>query len=97
MIKTKPYTADEIREIVSIKAREQNITLSKDALEHLTKIGEEHSLRYALQLLTPAYIIAKEKGKSVVDREEVEYVKRHFISVRESVEYVKSLEEKFLR
>jgi TBP-interacting protein len=97
IIKTKPYTADEIREIVSIKAREQNITLSKDALEHLTKIGEEHSLRYALQLLTPAYIIAKEKGKSVVDREEVEYVKRHFISVRESVEYVKSLEEKFLR
>jgi len=27
----------------------------------------------------------------------VEYVRRHFVSVKESVEYVKSLEEKFLK
>jgi TBP-interacting protein TIP49 len=63
----------------------------------LTSIGVEHSLRYALQLLVPSYIIAKEKGKAVVGQEEVEYAKKHFISVKESVEYVKSLEEKFLR
>ncbi|MEM0484459.1 RuvB-like helicase [Pyrobaculum aerophilum] len=97
IIKTRPYTAEEIREIITIKAKEQNISLSKDALELLTKIGVEHSLRYALQLLTPAYIIAKERGKASVTKDEVEYVKSHFISVKESVEYVKSLEEKFLR
>jgi TBP-interacting protein len=27
----------------------------------------------------------------------VEYVKKHFVSVKESVEYVKTLEEKFLK
>ncbi|MCU7788436.1 hypothetical protein ODS41_10995 [Pyrobaculum sp. 3827-6] len=86
-----------MREIITIKAREQNVPLGRDALELLTAIGAEHSLRYALQLLTPAYIIAKERGRSTVTREEVEYVKRHFVSVKESVEYVKSLEEKFLR
>ncbi|WP_148682538.1 MULTISPECIES: RuvB-like helicase [Pyrobaculum] len=97
IIRTRPYTADEVREIITIKAREQNVPLGRDALELLTAIGAEHSLRYALQLLTPAYIIAKERGRSTVTREEVEYVKRHFVSVKESVEYVKSLEEKFLR
>ncbi len=97
IIRTRPYTADEVREIITIKAREQNVPLGGDALELLTAIGAEHSLRYALQLLTPAYIIAKERGRSTVTREEVEYVKRHFVSVKESVEYVKSLEEKFLR
>jgi TBP-interacting protein len=63
----------------------------------LTDIGVDHSLRYALQLLVPAYITTKEKGKSAVTKEEVEYVKKHFVSVKESVEYVKSLEEKFLK
>ncbi|MEZ0319020.1 MAG: RuvB-like helicase [Pyrobaculum sp.] len=97
IIKTRPYNADEVREIIKIKAKEQNISLSEEALQLLTKVGTEHSLRYALQLLTPAYIIAKERGKSTVGREEVEYVKAHFVSVKESIEYVKSLEEKFLK
>ncbi|MEM1598580.1 MAG: RuvB-like helicase [Pyrobaculum sp.] len=97
IIKTRPYNAEEVREIIKIKAKEQNISLSEEALQLLTKIGAEHSLRYALQLLTPAYIIAKERGKSAVGREEVEYVKAHFVSVKESIEYVRSLEEKFLK
>jgi TBP-interacting protein len=97
IIRTRPYTAEEIKEIIQIKAREQNISLSDDALKLLTEIGVDHSLRYALQLLVPAYITAKEKGKSTVTKEEVEYVRKHFVSVKESVEYVKSLEEKFLK
>jgi TBP-interacting protein len=97
IIRTRPYTAEEIREIIQIKAREQNISLSDDALKLLTDIGVDHSLRYALQLLVPAYITTKEKGKSAVTKEEVEYVKKHFVSVKESVEYVKTLEEKFLK
>ncbi|AFA40654.1 DNA helicase TIP49, TBP-interacting protein [Pyrobaculum oguniense TE7] len=97
IIRTRPYTAEEIREIISIKANEQKVPLTKEALDLLTSIGVDHSLRYALQLLTPAYIVAKERGKGSVGREEIEEVRRHFVSVKESVEYVKSLEEKFLR
>lgn len=97
IIRTRPYTAEEIKEIIQIKAREQNISLSDDALKLLTAIGVEHSLRYALQLLVPAYITAKERGKSTVESRDVEYVKKHFVSVKESVEYVKTLEEKFLK
>lgn len=97
IIRTRPYTPEEVREIVLIKAKEQNIAVDKPALEFLTSIGVEHSLRYALQLLIPAHIVARERGRTAVTREDVEYVKRHFISVKESVEYVKSLEEKFLK
>ncbi|MFZ8841243.1 MAG: RuvB-like domain-containing protein, partial [Pyrobaculum sp.] len=97
IIRTRPYTAEEIREIIQIKAREQNIFLSDDALKLLTTIGVEHSLRYALQLLVPAYITAKERGESIIEDRDVEYVKKHFVSVKESVEYVKTLEEKFLK
>lgn len=97
IIRTRPYTAEEIREIILIKAKEQGVALSEEALRLLTSIGVEHSLRYALQLLIPAYIMAKDRGKNTVGKEEVEYVRSHFISVKESVEYVKELESKFLR
>ncbi len=97
IIKTKPYTEDEIREIIKIRAKEEDVPLSDDALQALTEVGRSRSLRYALQLLTPAYILAKQRGKDVVTRDEIEYVKKLFVDVQESVRYLKEFEEKFLR
>ena len=44
-IHTTSYTADEIRTILSIRATEEEVELSGDALALLTKIGQETSLR----------------------------------------------------
>ncbi|MEM1519321.1 MAG: RuvB-like helicase [Pyrobaculum sp.] len=97
IIKTRPYTSEEVKEIIRIKAKEQNINLDEAALDLLTSIGVEHSLRYSLQLLTPAHIVAKERGRSAITREDLEYVRKYFISIKESIEYVKSLEGMFLK
>ena len=97
IIKTRPYTEDEIREIIKIRADEEDIPLSDDAVEELTRIGVERSLRYAVQLMEPARILAERKGKTRVTAEEVREVARYFVDVRESVEYIRKYEEKFLR
>jgi len=97
IIKTRPYTEQEVREIIKIRAREEKVELTDDALEALTKIAVEHSLRHAIQLLAPAQIRAREAGRTKVTREDVEYVKRLFMSVRESVEYIKQYESLLLR
>ncbi|WP_291765875.1 RuvB-like helicase [Caldivirga sp. UBA161] len=97
IIRTRPYNEDEVREIVSIRAREEGVKLSNDALGYLTKIGVENSLRYAIQLLTPAQIRAKEQNRDNVTKDDVEYVRKLFLSLRESVEYVKQHEELFLK
>jgi len=97
IIRTKPYTADEVREIIKIRAREEKVSLSNDALEELTKVGTEESLRYAIQLLAPAQLRAQEVGHKEVMKDDVEYVKRLFLSVKESVQYVKEYENYFLR
>ncbi|MFB6471181.1 MAG: RuvB-like helicase [Vulcanisaeta sp. AZ3] len=97
IIKTKPYTADEVREIIKIRAREEKVSLSNEALEELTKIGAEESLRYAIQLLSPAQLRAMEVGHKEIAKEDVEYVRRLFLSVKESVQYVKEYENYFLR
>jgi len=97
IIRTRPYGDSEVREIIKIKAEEEGIKLGDDALERLTKIGAEESLRYAIQLLVPAYIRAKDVGRSSVTREDVEYAKNLFASLKESVNYVKQYEELFLK
>ncbi|MEM1630897.1 MAG: RuvB-like helicase [Thermofilum sp.] len=97
IIKTSEYTADEIREIIKIRSHEEGVDLSPDALESLVRLGVERSLRYAVQLLYPAKIVAERRGRSKVEREDVEQVARLFISTKESAEYLKQYEERFLR
>jgi TBP-interacting protein len=97
IIKTRFYNEQEIKEIIKIRAREEKVDLSEEALETLTKIGVEYSLRYAVQLLSPALIRAREMGRSRVEREDVEYIKKLFVSTKESVEYIKEQEKYFLR
>jgi TBP-interacting protein len=50
IINTRLYTEEEIMEILKIRAREENVNITEEALNYLTKIGVETSLRYAVQL-----------------------------------------------
>jgi len=97
IIKTRPYTPEEIREILKIRAREEGVDLDPDALELLVKIGSSESLRYAAQLLTPAKIIAELRGLSRVDAAAVEEAAKLFVSMKESMAYLRELEEAFLK
>ncbi len=97
IIPTRPYTPDEIREIIKIRAAEEEIELSDEALEKLVEIGAETSLRYAVQLMEPARLLATIDGSEKVKPEHVERARRLFIDVRQSVEYLKKFEEAFLK
>ena len=71
IVRTGHYTEDEIRELISVRAREESVRLGKDALDYLTKIGLENGLRYAAQLLTPAQIRTKEQNGDSVTKDDV--------------------------
>ncbi|WP_297438246.1 RuvB-like helicase [Thermococcus sp.] len=88
IINTEPYGKDEIREIVRIRAREENIEVSDEAMEYLAELGERTSLRYAVQLLAPASILA---GNNRVEREHVEKAQEYFADIGRSMEFVESL------
>ena len=97
IIRTRPYTEDEIKEILKIRAKEEKVELEDEALEYLTKIGAQFSLRYAVQLLTPAKEVALLDGRKRVSVKDVERVRSLFVDIKQSVEYIKQYEEKFLR
>jgi len=86
IIPTRPYKPDEIRDIILVRSDELDIPLSEEALEELTRIGSERSLRYALQLLDPAYVIASRRGSPRVEKKDVEEAERLFADLRKSVE-----------
>ena len=97
IIPTRPYNAEEIREIIKIRASEEEIEITGEALEELVKIGVETSLRYAVQLMEPARIIAMNNGRSKVTVEDVKKAHSLFIDVNSSVKYLKEYEEKFMK
>ncbi len=97
IIPVRPYTPDEMREIIKIRAAEEEVEITDEALEALVKIACERSLRYAVQLLQPARIVAERKGHKKVTAEDVEEVAKLFVDVKQSVEFAKKWEEKFLR
>ena len=96
IIKTRPYTREEIEKIIEIRAEEEGIKLSEDALKEIGAIGEERSLRYAIHLMQPAKVIAMRHGHDTVTAEDVKEAERKFVDVKDSVNYVEQFKEKFL-
>lgn len=62
IIKTTPYNLEDVVKILAIRASTENLKLSTDALSHLGSIGANTSMRYAIQLLNPAHVLALTQG-----------------------------------
>jgi len=97
IIPTRPYNSDEVREIIKIRAEEMEVELTNEALEKLVELGVKKSLRYAVQLMEPARILAETRGSSKIEARDVENASKLFIDVSMSVEYLKQYEEKFMK
>ncbi|MEM1541683.1 MAG: RuvB-like domain-containing protein [Ignisphaera sp.] len=97
IIPFRPYTENEIKEIIKIRASEEEIELSSEAIDYLVKIAGDRGLRYAVQLMHPAKIIAERKGRSEVRSEDIEEATKLFIDISQSIALAKSWESKLLK
>ncbi|NXN98722.1 RUVB2 protein, partial [Rhinopomastus cyanomelas] len=61
IISTSPYGDKETRQILRIRCEEEDVEMSDDAYSVLTRIGLETSLRYAIQLITAASLVARKR------------------------------------
>lgn len=96
IITTEPYSRDEIRKIIEIRAEEMGVSIEERAKERLTEIGERMSLRYAVQLLAPANEFAKLRNSAKIELQDVERAESIFSDVSQSSAYLKKWEEKML-
>ena len=52
------------------------IEIEEDALAHLATIGTKTSLRYVVQMITPAFVLAETLGKSKISKDEVDEISK---------------------
>merc|ERR1719446_1014606 len=57
IIRTMPYSLQEIVQILSIRSQIDGLTVEEEAFAYLGEIGVRSTLRYAVQLLTPAKVL----------------------------------------
>merc|ERR1719383_1456948 len=84
IISTTPYSQREIRKIVDIRAEEEDVEMTEDAKNLLTKIGIESTLRYAIHLITVANLVALKRKSQEVDVQDIRKVYSLFVDVKRS-------------
>ncbi|KAM0752477.1 putative RVB1-RUVB-like protein [Meredithblackwellia eburnea MCA 4105] len=84
IVRTLPYERDEIKRVIEIRAKVEGLVVSPEALDKLADDGVKSSLRYALQLLTPAAILAKLAGRSEIALEDVGETDSLFLDAKSS-------------
>ena len=91
IIPTRPYGAADIKLITQIRTKTEGLDLSEAAVARIAQRGVDTSLRYALQLLTPASILAKVRGGGnavKIEEQDVGEAEELFIDVGRSREIV---------
>jgi RuvB-like protein 2 len=96
IISTSPYTEPEVKQILKIRCDEEDVEMTNDALDLLTKIGLETSLRYAIQMITAAALVcAKRKGQEV-DVEDIKRVYSLFVDLQRSTQFLNEYNDTFM-
>ncbi|KAL7747327.1 RuvB ATP-dependent DNA helicase pontin [Sorochytrium milnesiophthora] len=96
IIRTQPYSQSEISTIVSIRAKTEGIQANEAAVQSLSELGVKTSLRYAIQLLTPASVLAKISGRDEVTQDDIHEVDQLFFDAKASAKYVSEHEENYI-
>lgn len=96
IVSTHSYGKEEIQQILSIRAQEEEVDVSPDALALLTKIGQEAGLRYASNLITTSQLIAAKRRSKQVGIEDVQRSFQLFFDPTRSVKFVQEFEKRLI-
>jgi RuvB-like protein 1 (pontin 52) len=96
IIKTMPYSLNEIVQILAIRCATENIEIDEEALAHLAAIGTKTSLRYVVQLITPSSILAQTQGKDKISKEEIDEINSLFYDAKTSAKILQEQASKYI-
>ncbi len=97
IVKTLPYSKEEMAQIVRIRAQVEGLGVDEDAVNVLSDIGNLTTLRYAVQLLTPAAVSAKLAGRpNAITKADIADIKDLFIDAKSSAVLLKENDHKYM-
>merc|ERR1711968_150894 len=96
IIRTMPYGLEEIVQILSLRAQVEGIQIDEEAFATLGEIGVRSTLRYAVQLLTPAQVLVKTNGKEVVTKDDIQELDGLFYDAKASAKLLLEQQQHYL-
>lgn len=96
IIRTIPYGKSDMEQILQLRANTEGLEIEPEAIASLGEIGSKATLRYAVQLLTPAFLTAKINGKSQITLADIEEVGSLFLDAKSSAKILTENKDKFM-
>ena len=96
IIRLLPYSLDDIVQILAIRCAVENIEIEEDALAHLATVGTKTSLRYCVQLITPAMVLGQTLGKLKISIDEVNEINSLFFDAKTSAKLLHAQADKYI-
>ena len=97
IIRTSTYSGAEIKSILAVRAEVEGIKIDEDALEGLSQIGEQTTLRYAAQLLTPSRVLSQISGRDAITSDDVIEINELFADCKQSAKVLQEQAAKYLQ
>jgi len=96
IISTTPYSEDEMRKILTIRCEEEDVEMEDDALDLLTRIAMETSMRYAIQMITTSSLVASKRKGSAVEIQDIKKVYGLFVDLKRSTQFLMEYQKDFM-
>ena len=96
IIPTHAYPSNDIEQILKLRAKQEDVDITPNALALLTKIGSEKGLRYAGNLISTAHLLATKRRADKVDLPDVERCFGLFMDAGRSVAFVEEEGGRFI-
>ena len=97
IIRTLPYAVSEMEQIIKLRAQTEGLQIDDLAITALSEIGSETTLRYSVQLLTPAYQTCKVNGRSQIIKEDIIEVNALFLDAKRSAKFLSEKNTKYMQ
>lgn len=96
IIRTQKYEEKEMNKILSLRCEEEEVQIEPAALELLTKIGVDTTLRYAMQLIQVANTLAQRNMSSTVLIGHIQAVYKMFAEEQRSAKLMKENPDNYM-
>lgn len=96
IVRTMTYTVEEMVRILAVRAQVEELDIDEESLAHLADVGDKTSLRHAMQLLSPAFIVAKTNGREKVALADLQECEDLFLDAKASARMLQEQADKYL-
>ncbi|XP_013775343.1 ruvB-like 1 [Limulus polyphemus] len=97
IIRTLPYSHEEMVQILRIRAQTEGIEIDEESLISLGDLGTKSTLRYAVQMLSPASLFAKVSGRVSIKKDDIKEVAELFHDAKSSAKILAQQDDKYMK